>query len=320
MNKFLLLIISLLFSHSLLAQTVVWSPSHRDPSIESRYRVVLSNGLVVERSRDGRQIYTTDFDGNNKEMLLENNKTFIEAVSPDVRSADFVLISDNCGAPACYSGGLYLVIPEGKSLNYFQIGDPQKLTVTYDQKTKSIKALAEKIYAGADKYGSATYNTYEYLDQKGFVKKGLKSAYLKIIGKRSEDLFSDEVLRKPILTKMSADEFKDLRRSMDVGNESKILNGRFLLLNGCLRYSCFGNYAAILIDLESNDFYWANFSLGNKGSGSTAKSTPKEDLVSKIKSALYEQSPYEDMSIGMTEAGDLIFEKRSYRDRYLRAR
>lgn len=321
MKKFLTLIVALMFSQLMLAQTVVWNSNRYDPSIGSRFRVVFSNGLVIERSKDGRQLYTTDFDGNNKEKLLENNATYIETASPNVRNADFALISDNCGAPACYSGGLYLVIPEGKTLSYFQVGDPQKLTITFDQKTKNLKAQAEKIYAGEDKYGSAIYDSYEYLEHKGFVKKGLKSAYLKIIGKRPDDFFSDEVMRKPLLSKMDAEDFKDLRRSMEVGNESRILNGRFLLLVGCLRYSCFGNYGAVLIDLEANEFYWANFSLGKKISGTTVKSAPKENVVSKIKSAIYEQSPYEDMSIGMTGEGSLVFEKKKFSsDRFLKSR
>lgn len=238
---------------------------------------------------------------------------------PNSRNADFALLSDNCGAPACYSGGIYLITPEGDGFNYFQIGDPQKLIVSYDPESKTIKAQADGMYAGEDKYGSEVYESYEYIPSKGFVKQGVKSPYLKIVGKRPEDLFVDEVLRKPLLSHMNSEEFKSLRRSMEMGSVSRVLSGRFVLVTGCTCYICHGNYGAILIDLESNEIWWANYSLGKALAGKTSKFEPDPAKVARIKSALFEQSPYNDMGIGMGEEGNLNFYKYKFSpNRYLR--
>ncbi len=256
------------------ASTYVWNPQKSDS--EKRIpRVTLSNKATVEEVKGetmfDQSITTSTLRSKQKTVLVHNDFTQIEAAYPNPGNASAVLVSDSCSGSICDWKNLTMVLPSGGEIKTYRIGSPGKITLTVTG-GQVVGGQADGIPAGEDKYGSKITTTRMFIPGAGFVASGFKNQYASLVGAHPDVFFDDKNMREPFAKAVGLDNFRDVRQAISVASPVTLVQGRYIVMQGCMPHDCGGNYAFVMIDAVTSDFFWARFNQGtNRYSGATRK-------------------------------------------------
>ncbi|MFA9216483.1 MAG: hypothetical protein ACEQSK_05180 [Sphingomonadaceae bacterium] len=256
------------------AATYVWE-AQKSGSGKALPKVTLLNQAVLEEAR-GASLFEQSVtlqtpSSKQKTPLVKNDLAQIEAAYPNAQNAAAVLLSDNCSGTICDWKSLTLVLPAGAAVKSYPVDSPARITLTIsgDQVTAG---RADGIPAGEDKYGSRLTTSRQFLPGAGFVAAGFRPEYAALVGEHPERFFDNPTLREPLAKAAGLDNFRDLRRATAVASPSYLVQGRYLVLQGCVAHDCGGNYGFVMIDGVTADVFWARYSEGsNRYAGATRK-------------------------------------------------
>ncbi|MDB5748692.1 MAG: hypothetical protein JWP72_3540 [Massilia sp.] len=299
------------FASQANAATYVWDAQKSD--IEKRIpRVTLSNKAMIEELRGEalfEQSITAKTSGSKqKSVLAKNDFAQIEAAYPGPQQASAVLVSDSCSGSICDWKNLTMVIPQNGAIKTYRIGSPTKITLTLagDQ---VVGGQADGIPAGEDKYGSRITTTRRFIPGAGFVAAGFKNQYARLVGEHPERFFDDPALREPFAKATGMENFRDLRQAISVASPVNLVQGRYIVMQGCMPHDCGGNYSFVMIDAVTSDFYWARFREGaNRYSGATRK-LDREAIQFVL--ADEEFSQHEDAPLVISPAGKIVYKRKT---------
>jgi hypothetical protein len=272
--RFISMALMMAFAVKANAATYIWD-AQKSGSEKRTPKVTLTNKATVEEARSetmfDQSITTTAPNSKQKSVLAKNDFAQIEAAYPSRQNASAVLVSDSCSGTICDWKNLTMVIPQGATIKAYRVGSPAKITLTMTG-DQVVGGQADGIPAGEDKYGSRITTTRHFIPGAGFVAAGFKTQYAKLVGEHPERFFDDPALREPLAKATGMETFRDLRQAISVASPVYLVQGRYIVMQGCMPHDCGGNYSFLMIDAVSSDFYWARFNQGaNRYSGATRK-------------------------------------------------
>lgn len=272
-NRFLFAALLMVTVHA-TAQTYVWD-AQKSALAKGTTKATLLNKVIVEESK-GENVFdqsiTTKTSGSaQKVIVVKNDLAQIEAAYPNAKQAMAVLVSDDCSGSSCGSKNLTLIVAKDSGVNHYRVGSPQRITLTMTG-NQVVSGQADGISGGVDQYGSQAVTSRRFIPGAGFVVAGFKSSYAKLIGEHPEKLFDEQELREPLAKAAGLETFRDLRKATGVASPATLIQGRYVVLQGCVPHDCGGNYGFVMIDAVTSDFFWARFSEGkHRYSGATRK-------------------------------------------------
>lgn len=242
------------------AETYVWDKKKLWADIP---RAILKNNTLIEEIKPtvgtfGQSVNATSLDNREKKTLVKNDIAHIAAAFPNNSQSSAVILIDDCSGTICDTPTLTVVTPAGKFIRADSVYSPSKITLTINN-GEVTGGRAEGIPIDVDGYGSTKYASHTYLPSVGFIFDGFKREYSKLIGQHPDSLFSDEFLRKKFVKEIGLETFRELRHAISVASPAELVNGRYIVMQGCVPHMCGGNYAFVMIDAITSDFYWARY-------------------------------------------------------------
>lgn len=290
------------------------SETHKEKII----RVEFYNGasISIKRPDDwaGGEIVAASFDGKRTQTITDesNDRVVINDYFPSQRSAGFAMISETTTGTISQVIGwtTKIVVPDGDYLRVYDLrGEPKDFSATFNRKGEMLAAVADM--AGQDDFGSPTSYKIEFVQGVGFVLTDMKQKYYKLVDKTPAVFFDDKEARELILKIINKDDFLQLRADMSRAPNSKLINGRLLLFQGCNSQFCGGGHAAILIDTFTDNIWWTKISSSENDSGGTVAVTKDTKPSLQILNAvLHDESNYSGYKLAFSEDGELIYKRK----------
>jgi hypothetical protein len=291
------------------AATYVWDAQKTD-SDKRIPKVTLSNKTVVEEAKGetmfDQSITTRTSNSKQKSPLVKNDFAQIEAAYPNPQAASVVLVSDSCSGSICSWKNLTMVLPVGAGIKSYRIDSPTKITLTMTD-DQVVGGFAEGIPAGSDKYGSRMTTTRRFIPGAGFVAAGFKNEYAKLVGEHPERFFDDKALREPFAKATGLENFRDLRGAIGVASPANLIQGRYIVMQGCMPHDCAGNYSFVMIDAVTSDFFWARFNEGTNRYSGAPRKIDRATIQSVLSDEEFVQN--ESAPIIISPAGKLVFKQ-----------
>jgi hypothetical protein len=289
------------------ATSFIWDAQKSD--IEKRIpKVTLLNKVVIEEVK-GETLFEQSITAKTpinkqKSELVKNDFAKVEAAYPNPQKASAVLISDNCSGNACTWQNLTMVLPRGEGIKTYRINSPSKITLTVEG-DKVVSGFAEGIPAGADKYGSQITATRTFLPGVGFVAAGFKKEFAKLVGEHPDEFFEDKLLREPFAKAVRLETFRDLRAAIGVASPTYLIQGRYVVLQGCMPHNCGGNYSFVMIDAVTSDYFWARYNEGTTRYSGATRKIDKAAIQSVFSDEEFVQN--DDATLTVSPAGKIVY-------------
>lgn len=281
-------------------------------------RVEFSNGASISILRpddwSGGGIVASSFDGKRSLTITDefNDRVVINDYYPNQRLAGFAMISETTTGTISQVIGwsTKIVVPDGDFVRVYDLrGEPKDFSATFNRKGEMVAATADMV--GQDDFGSPTTYKINFVNGVGFVLPDMKQKYYKLVEKIPEVFFDDKETRELVLNTMSKEEFLQLRADMSRAPNSKLINGRLLLFQGCNSQFCGGGHAAILIDTFTDNIWWTKISSSeNDSGGSVAVTKDTVPSLQILNAALHDESNYSGYKLAFSEDGELIYKRK----------
>ena len=269
-------------------QKITWNSKDRNYETLTSVRFTNNTSLIYKSKPNdyssSPKILLSNQNGVTKEFLTDDH-VYIEAAYPSADKAEIAIISNVCGGSSCYLKDTYLVTQVDGSLEKFLIGSRQiKFEATLSN--KELISATSNVLLGIDNYGSEYFGEVVFVKDKGFVLPSMKNYYKELLGKYPWDYFDNKVAREPLVSKIGVEKFKQLRNYLEVASGVKIIDYRFLAVNGCLPHACGDSFAVIIIDTKNDDLWWIKIAGDVIESGGTKVTPDKriyyQELLQKI--------------------------------------
>jgi hypothetical protein len=289
------------------AATFVWDAKKAD--YDKRIpKVTLSNDALIEEVKGqtlfDQSVTAKTVGSKQKRELVKNDLVKIEAAFPAVRKAAAVLISDDCSGSACGSQNLTVVVPHAGDIKSYRLYNPSKLTLVIEG-DRIVGGSAEGIPVGTDKYGSQIMATRNFEPGLGFVAAGFRKEFAKLVGEHPDQFFEDKVLREPFAKAVGLERFRDLRVAIGVASPAYLVQGRYLVLQGCMPHNCGGNYSFVMIDAVTSKYFWARYNDGATLYAGASDKIDKATLDSVFSDVEFVQQ--DDARLVVTPAGKIAY-------------
>jgi hypothetical protein len=293
------------------AATFVWDAKKVD--YDKRIpKVTLSNDVLIEEVKGQtlfeQSVTAKPVESKQKLELVKNDLVRIEAAFPTARKAAVVLISDDCSGSACGSPTLTVMVPRAGSVKHYRVDNPSKVTLVVEG-DRVIGGAAEGIPVGFDKYGSQVTTTRNFEPGLGFVATGFKKEFAKLVGEHPDQFFEDKALREPFAKVVGFERFRDLRAAIGVASATYLVQGRYIVLQGCMPHNCGGNYSFVMIDAVTSKYFWARFKDGATSYAGASDKVDKAALESVFTDAEFVQQ--DDARLTVTPAGKIVYRTNS---------
>jgi len=242
---------------------VQWSPSDRLNSVRMATGAMLNVknedpsfflGKRLElKSASGQVIYDRP--------PVKDDHVDIRRAYPNATEARAVFLTTACGGNSCEKQDIWVAYLVGAGVHVHRLGS------TYTRATKISLDLSTpehpQIFASdvnlvdgdKDRVGDYIAVERKLLPGKGFVDPAVTAEYLSLIGEHPENFFSDQRLRKAVLSKIGPDGFRALRGHFQVASAFSIYEGRYLNTAGFGKSPPTGRGALILDAISGS--YWA---------------------------------------------------------------
>jgi len=247
-----------------------WSPDAGE--YVSHDKVVFANGAEIRSFRsDQKPILGCDMSG--VAYKLASSQTFyttdicdsvahINAAWPSVTNAKVAIVSTNCGGSICHSySDYFVVLIDGSSIKVLQVGTGHagprgKLTkFSFAFNGNEVKSSTiTNLYSGTENnLGDLVGSKRTLLKGKGYAADAFKPQYIELVGEHPERFMENETLRAALVAKTGPANFRSLRTSLSGPGSSKLLDGRFVLMQACQKSFCDSSWGAVVIDGFTGD-------------------------------------------------------------------
>lgn len=210
--------------------------------------------------------------------LLDVAPACHEAISlrgayPSARQARVAIVAANCGAGGCASSEVYAVLyldqgtvrvaPVG-----WGVAEHRRTPTTFSFWFKGDRLSASVIshfYTGATNAWGDLEPATRFLHASGhYVDTRFRKDWLKFVGEHPEAVLGDTEVREPLTRKMKPEQFRAIRSALGGPGSSRMVNGRYLVMDGCKRSVCPLQFGSVVMDGISGDLQVMVFIPGEK--------------------------------------------------------
>lgn len=194
----------------------------------------------------------------------------VVAAFPDSNNSQVAVVTSNCGGTACPFNETYAIYLYKGKLRMDEIATiyNEDYRVNVETESDLLKSIAvTNVWDGdRNELGDPVMSSRTLIPGKGFVVKNFQKELIGLIGEHPETFFSDKQARARFVQEIGASNFKSLRESMAVAAPSRLVNGRYIVFDGCMAHYCdvvqsalvldgvLGNVWALQIDSEKKEY------------------------------------------------------------------
>lgn len=283
-------------------QTYTWVPKKSNSLIT---KIQLNNGTIIKlRSackfedkdceynsyESNKQIIGITEDGQHEGVILNysiylnneqvENVVAIEDYFGNKENVAFVILSERCNAKhrLCNRTHTYLLVPHKTFFRKYYVGvNVSNIKINLNQQNEIVNAQSI-VSTGIDKDGIGRYVSCDFIKNLGFIDKRTKPKYIQYFdpyASEIESVFDDKEIRDSLVKNMGLNRFRLLRKNTSWGGAFLALK-RYLVVEGCQRYSRDYETGIMIIDTFTGNIFWKITTLGSsnkpiKLSGGTIK-------------------------------------------------
>jgi len=194
----------------------------------------------------------------------------IRAAYPDIRNAKLAVVTTNCGGTTCHSfNDHFIVFISDSGLRIARVGTsfigPKNKSTKYEfgfDGQRLSNALVSNFYDGSEnEFGDLLASTRVFIKQGDFVDVRFNKEFLKFVGEHPDVVMGDSDARALLISKIKAERFKAFRSAMSGPGSSSVYNGRFLVMNACMKSNCPFVFGSVVLDGFTGSIHLLRFSL-----------------------------------------------------------
>ena len=196
------------------------------------------------------------------------------AAYPSTTQAQVAIVATNCGGTACQGYNDYFVLYLAKgSIRVARVGagfdGPKGKPMVFAfgfQGDDLVRSTLSPFYGGErnplDDLLPATRQwdaaSGEYVDTR------FRAVWRPFLGEHPEAVLADAQARAPIVKKIKPEQFRQFRAAMSGPGESRLVNGRYLVMNACMKSNCPYQFGAVVVDGFTGDLHVMRFNPQDK--------------------------------------------------------
>lgn len=204
----------------------------------------------------------------------------IRAAYPDAKNAKIAIVATNCGGTICSNWSDYFVVFLGDvGVRVVRVGTgfngPKNKITKYEfsfNGPQLSKSTVNNFYDGSEsRLGDLIPSTRVFIRQGQYIDRKFDKKYFKFIGEHPDEVLGDTEVRANIVGKLKPERFRAFRAAMSGPGSSYVSNGRFLVMNACMKSNCPYEFGAVVVD-------------GFTGALHVMRFNPDENLIDHISS------------------------------------
>lgn len=246
-----------------------WSPHEGFQSFD---KVVFTNGSYIQVSEGELPGVNLKFECEYKRVDVRDAKSnslrfvsnacdslvFIQAVYPTPEKAKLAIVSTNCGGTICREWSDYFVfyISKDNTIRVAQLGSgfysPKENPTTYSFNFDSdylTEAVITNFFDGTEnQFGDKLSSTRIFVDQGEFVDNRFMKDFINLIGQHPDSALGNNKARERIINKITPERYRTFRASMSGPGFSEVVDGRYLVMNACMKSNCAWVFGTVVLD------------------------------------------------------------------------
>ncbi len=194
-----------------------------------------------------------------------DSNVHVVAAHPSASQARVAIVATNCGGTACHSFNDYHVLYLARGVVratrvgagfYGPKGRPMVFAFSF-QGNDLARSTLSPFYGGErNALDDLLPSTRQWDAASGaYVDSRFRAAWRPFIGEHPETLLADERARAPIVKKVRPEQFRAFRAAMSGPGESTLLDGRYLVMNACMKSNCPYQFGSVEVDGFTGDLH-----------------------------------------------------------------
>ncbi len=192
----------------------------------------------------------------------------VVAAHPSVQEARVAIITTNCGGTACHAHNEYFVVYLAKgSLRVARVGTgfygpkgkPMVFSFWFEGDDLARSTLAPFYGGERNKLDDLLPSTRQWVAPGEYIDARFRKSLLPFLGEHPEALLSDTQARAPLVSRVRPEQFRALRAAMSGPGDSTLVNGRFLVMNACMKSNCPYAFGTVVVDGLTGDLQVMTF-------------------------------------------------------------
>ncbi len=199
-----------------------------------------------------------------------DDRVHVVAAHPSTTQARVAIVATHCGGTACHGYSDYHVLYLARgAVRASRIGTgfhgPRGKPMVFDfsfQGDDLVRSTLSPYYGGErNSLGDLLPSTRQWDAASGeYLDARFRAAWRPFIGEHPEAVLADAQARAPIVKKVRPEQFRALRAAMSGPGESTLLDGRYLVMNACMKSNCPYQFGAVVVDGITGDLQVMAFS------------------------------------------------------------
>lgn len=215
--------------------------------------------LELRRGKTGERVPVTSACDSNVSVI---------AAYPSVDQARVAIIATNCGGTACHTYNDYFVAYLAKgSLRVARIGTgffgprgkPMAFSFWFQGNDLTHSTLAPFYGGERNPLGDLLPSTRQWVAAGVYVDARFRKSFLPFLGEHPEALLADAEARAPIVGRVRPEQYRAFRAAMSGPGFSTLVNGRYLVMNACMKSNCPYEFGAVVVDGLTGDMHVMTF-------------------------------------------------------------
>ncbi|MFY8105103.1 MAG: hypothetical protein ACOVK6_13465 [Ramlibacter sp.] len=217
--------------------------------------------LELRRGRTGELIGVTS---------ACDSHVYVVAAYPSATQAKVAIAVTNCGGTACHNYNdyhvLYLAQGAVRAVRvgtgfYGPRGKPMVFSFSFKGDDLARSTLSPFYSGERNALGDLLPSTRQWDSASGeYLDARFRPAWRAFLGEHPEALLADKTARAPIVKKVKPEQFRAFRAAMSGPGASTLVEGRYLVMNACMKSNCPYEFGAVVVDGFTGDLQVMTFS------------------------------------------------------------
>ncbi len=196
------------------------------------------------------------------------------AAHPSATQARVAIVATNCGGTACHGYNDYFVLYLAKgAIRVARVGTgfdgPKGKPLAFSfgfQGDDLVRSTLSPFYGGErNPLDDLLPSTRQWDAVSGeFVDTRFRAGWRPFLGEHPEAVLADTQARAPIVKRIKPEQFRQFRAAMSGPGESRLVNGRYLVMNACMKSNCPYQFGAVVVDGFTGDLQVMRFNPEDK--------------------------------------------------------
>lgn len=196
----------------------------------------------------------------------------IRAAYPNPKNAKLAVVTTNCGGTACNTWNEHFIVFIGDSgIHVVKVGSsffgPKNKRTQYEFTLKGqhlVGSMVQNFYDGTENdLGDLVSSTRTFIQQGAYVDLRFDKRFYTFVGEHPDTVLGDAQARSELIQKMKPERFRAFRTAMSGPGSSSIYNGRFLVMNACMKSNCPYEFGSVVLDGFTGALHVMRFNPGD---------------------------------------------------------